>query len=110
DIDPFAFYYFFSIKARAIMAPFQVPAEENPVPLKLTLTKAAVMAALFAVSAQDAGAADHRANPFTLAYDGAITANLPGRVSLRPVGYELDGVRIAANVYLPASYDPGKDY
>src|SRR5690606_19470660 len=92
------------------MAPFQVPAEENPVPLKLTLTKAAVMAALFAVSAQDAGAADHRANPFTLAYDGAITANLPGRVSLRPVGYELDGVRIAANVYLPASYDPGKDY
>jgi fermentation-respiration switch protein FrsA (DUF1100 family) len=62
--------------------------------------------ALLALTTSAALAADHRKNPFTLAYDGAITSNEPGRVNIHPVTYELDGLTIAANVYTPADYDP----
>lgn len=61
----------------------------------------------FAATAQ---AADHRQNPFTLAYEGAITENIQGRVNLHPVKYDLHGIQIAANVYTPADYDPAKTY
>ncbi|MGE6197343.1 alpha/beta hydrolase [Aeromonas media] len=61
----------------------------------------------FAATAQ---AADHRQNPFTLAYEGAITENIKGRVNLHPVKYDLHGIQIAANVYTPADYDPAKTY
>lgn len=54
--------------------------------------------------------AAYRLNPFTLAYDGAITENVKGRVNLHPVNYKLAGIDISANVYTPADYDPGKKY
>jgi fermentation-respiration switch protein FrsA (DUF1100 family) len=55
-------------------------------------------------------AADHKKNPFTLVYDGAITDNEPGKVHIHPVTYKLNGLEIAANVYTPANYDPKKKY
>lgn len=51
-------------------------------------------------------AADYRANPFMLTYDGAITENLPGKVQVHAVTYTLSGLEISANVYTPANYDP----
>ena len=54
--------------------------------------------------------ADHKKNPFTLVYDSAITRNEPGKVNIRPVKYQLNGLAIVANVYTPANYDPAKKY
>ena len=48
-------------------------------------------------------------NPFGLVYEGAITENLPGRVQIRPVTYEVEGIRVAANLYLPADCDETGD-
>ena len=77
--------------------------------MKKTFLNAMVLTALagFAATAQ---AADHRQNLFTLAYEGAITENIQGRVNLHPVKYDLHGIQIAANVYTPADYDPAKTY
>ena len=52
------------------------------------------------------------ANPFGLVYDGALETNEPGRVNIRPVRYTVDGIEVAANLYLPADYDEasGKTY
>jgi fermentation-respiration switch protein FrsA (DUF1100 family) len=69
-----------------------------------------LLAAVFALAAQDAAAADYRANPYTLAYEGAISENVQGRVNIHPVSYELNGLRIAANVYTPANYDAKNKY
>ena len=49
---------------------------------------------------------DYRHNPFGLVYEYAITENEPGKVKLHPVTYTLNGLKIAANVYTPANYDP----
>lgn len=77
--------------------------------MKQTFLNAMVLTGLagFAATAQ---AADHRQNPFTLVYEGAITENIQGRVNLHPVKYDLHGIQIAANVYTPADYDPAKTY
>ncbi|SDZ70842.1 hypothetical protein SAMN05518854_115119 [Variovorax sp. YR266] len=68
------------------------------------------MAAMVGMSGGEAEAADHKKNAFTLAYDGAISKNEPGKVNVHPVRYKLDGLDIAANVYTPANYDPKKKY
>ncbi|MBF5006922.1 alpha/beta hydrolase [Diaphorobacter caeni] len=67
----------------------------------------AISAATLGVTAmiQPAHAADYRKNPFTLVYDDAITANVPGKVNIHPVTYKLNDLNIVANVYTPANFD-----
>ena len=67
---------------------------------------AATIGALSGVSM----AADYKQNPFTLAYEGAMTENVNGQVNIRPVSYKLNGLDISANVYTPANYDASKKY
>ena len=52
----------------------------------------------------------HNSNPWGLVYADAITENVPGKVNIRPITYDLNGLKIAANVYTPADYDPAKSY
>lgn len=49
-------------------------------------------------------------NPYGLVYNNAIMANQPGKVNIHPIAYDLNGLRIAANVYTPADYEPAKKY
>ncbi|MBQ9045540.1 MAG: alpha/beta hydrolase [Oscillospiraceae bacterium] len=50
------------------------------------------------------------ANPYGLVYAGAIEENVPGKVNIRPVRYEVEGIEVAANLYLPADFDESKIY
>jgi len=52
----------------------------------------------------------YNGNPFGFVYGDAITENVSGKVNVHPIAYELNGIRIAANVYTPANYDPAKKY
>jgi uncharacterized protein len=70
------------------------------------LAHAMVSTTFFSVTLTTAMAADYRLNPFTLAYDGAITENVNGQVQVHPVTYKLNGLEISANVYTPADYEP----
>ena len=50
-------------------------------------------------------AAPYNGNQFGLVYQNAITRNETGKVNIRPVEYMVDGIKVAANLYLPADYD-----
>ncbi|KAB2787197.1 alpha/beta hydrolase [Brucella anthropi] len=71
------------------------------------LVLTAAMTGAFTMTASNAAASD---NPFTLVYRGAITENVPGQVNIHPVNYDLNGLKIVANVYTPANYDPNQKY
>lgn len=64
------------------------------------------------VGGQMTEAAAQIANPYGLVYQNAITKNEPGKVNIRPVEYTVDGIKVAANLYLPADYNEasGKKY
>lgn len=57
-----------------------------------------------------AGMAQENLNPWGLVYDDAITQNETGKVQLRTVTYDVEGITVSANVYLPAGYDAKKQY
>lgn len=51
------------------------------------------------------------ANKFGLVYADAITDNFPGKVNLKQVTYRnKDGIKMVANLYLPADYSKDKTY
>jgi fermentation-respiration switch protein FrsA (DUF1100 family) len=74
--------------------------------MKRATVEAALLAAMIGGSTGEARAGDPKQNPFTLVYAGAIARNEPGKVNIRPVKYTLNGLEIAANVYVPADFDP----
>jgi len=76
----------------------------------MAILRAVLSAAMITITPGAAMSADYELNPFTLTYDGAITENVKGRISIHPVTYKLGGIDISANVYTPADYDPGKKY
>lgn len=78
--------------------------------MKSKFIKAALLSAIISTLSGVTMAADYKQNPFTLAYDGAISENVKGKVNIHPVKYKLDGLDISANVYTPANYDSHKKY
>ena len=54
--------------------------------------------------------ADYKKNPFTFAYDGAITQNIKGKVNVQKVHYKANGVDVVANVYTPANFNSNNKY
>lgn len=78
--------------------------------MKSRFIKAAAVSAIISTLSGVTMAADYKQNPFTLAYDGAITENVKGKVNIHPVNYKLNGLAISANVYTPANYDSSKKY
>lgn len=55
-------------------------------------------------------AAGETANKFGLVYQGAVSENVKGKVNIRPVSYEVNGIKVAANLYLPPNFDEKKKY
>ncbi|WP_314101751.1 alpha/beta hydrolase [uncultured Stenotrophomonas sp.] len=71
---------------------------------------ATLLAMSIGLAAGNAAAADYTRNPYTLAYEGAITRNVPDQVNIHPVTYSLDGIEISANFYTPANFDASRKY
>lgn len=65
---------------------------------------------LMTVLSQGIAALSAQDNSWGLVYENALRENINGQVNIRPVTYQLHGIDIAANVYIPAGYDPAKKY
>lgn len=69
-----------------------------------------IMAFLGALLVAGASSQASEKNPFGLVYGGAIVKNEVGKVNIRPIKYKLNGLKISANIYLPANFDKNKKY
>lgn len=69
-----------------------------------------ILSTAITLLAMTASMAQENLNPWGLVYDNAITENVAGKVQLRSVTYTVEGITVAANVYLPANYDSSKSY
>jgi fermentation-respiration switch protein FrsA (DUF1100 family) len=69
-----------------------------------------ILTIMLAATSMLASAQTKPSNPYGLVYGDAITENVQGKVNIHPVNYNLNGIKIAANVYTPANYDPSKSY
>ena len=49
-------------------------------------------------------------NAFGLVYEDAISENVPSKVNLHRVNYQVDGIDVMAHIYTPAGYDPKNSY
>ena len=68
------------------------------------------LASLLVVGSMISMSADYKQNPFTLAYDGAITQNIKGNINIQTIKYKVNGIDISANIYTPANYNPANIY
>lgn len=74
-----------------------------------TISAKIVLTALI-FSTMDVSAQKNKNNPFGLVYDNAISKNEKGKISIQPVSYQSENLKISANVYLPADYNENKKY
>lgn len=81
----------------------------NTIKSILTTTAIVIISAMSSAIAQSTDAIGKK-NPYGLVYGGAITENKPGKVNIHPVSYQINTIKIVANVYTPPNFNPSKKY